>query len=126
MPVPPQSVVVEVRGLRVRARIGVSEEELESERELLIDIEAVREDAGAVRSDRIEETLDYAAAATLAQQLACSEPHRTLERLAARVAEAVLAMEGCRRASVRVAKPRPPMEQEVDHVAVTVGVEAPR
>lgn len=116
-----ESVSIEVRGLRVEARIGVSDAELEAERPLVIDIDLVPGREGATSSDEIAETVDYGEAAALAERVAVGAPHRTLERLAAEIAEGVLAL-GCKRVGVRVAKPEPPMTrgQVVDQVAVTV------
>lgn len=113
-------VWIELRGLRVLARIGVSDAELEVERPLLIDIDLIPERAAATESDELADTVDYAAVAAIAERCATAAPHRTLERLAAEVADAILAEGGCSEVGVRVAKPEPPMEQRVDHVAVRV------
>jgi 7,8-dihydroneopterin aldolase/epimerase/oxygenase len=113
-------ILIELRALRVLARIGVSDEELELERPLLIDVEAVPRTSEATVTDRIEDTVDYVSFAATAERVATAAPYRTLERLAAAIAAELLAAGGCRRVTVRVAKPEPPMPQRVDHVAVTV------
>ncbi len=113
-------VWIELRGLRVSARIGITDAELEIERTLLIDLDVIPRDVGATSSDRIEETVDYSSLAAEAERLARAAPHRTLERLAAEIAEAILAGGQCEEVGVRVAKPEPPMSQSVDHVAVRV------
>ena len=113
-------VWIELRGLSVSARIGVSDAELEVERPLLIDIDLIPSSTRATETDAITDTVDYAAVAALAQRVTTAQPHRTLERLAARIADAVIAEVDCAEVGVRVAKPEPPMEQRVDHVAVRV------
>jgi dihydroneopterin aldolase len=111
---------IELRGLAVAARIGVGDEERESERPLLIDVELLLPVAEATESDRIEETVDYAAVAELAGSIATGAPHRTLERLAGKIADRLIALELVAEVEVRVAKPRPPMPAGVAEVAVRV------
>lgn len=111
---------IEIRGLRVEARIGVSDEELEVDRPLTIDLDLVPAACGATETDALADTLDYAAIGAIAERVATAAPHRTLERLAARIAGEILAAGGCEEVGVRVAKPNPPMSQSVDAVAVRV------
>jgi dihydroneopterin aldolase len=115
-----EDVWIELRGLRVQARIGVTDEELEVERPLLIDIDLIPFSCAATETDAIEDTVDYSQVAATAERLAREQPHRTLERLAARIAEELIAAGGCAEAGVRVAKPEPPMPQSVEAVAVRV------
>lgn len=109
-----------IRGLRVRARIGVSDAEREVERPLAIDLDLTPAHGKAGTTDELADTVDYAAAAALVEEIAAETPYRTLERLASRLADALLELPGCAVAEVRVAKPDPPMAQSVDHVAVRV------
>jgi dihydroneopterin aldolase len=118
--------VIELRGLRVAARIGVSDAELEVERPLLIDLDLHLHDAPATETDRIEDTVDYAQVAALATGIATGTPHRTLERLAGRIADRLIGVAGISEVEVRVAKPEPPMEQPADHVAVRLRRLTPR
>jgi len=113
-------VWIELRGLRVQARIGVTDAELEVERELVIDIDLIPVSCAATETDAIEDTVDYSKVAATAEDLAREQPHRTLERLAARIAEGLIAGGECAEVGVRVAKPSPPMPQSVDAVAVRV------
>jgi dihydroneopterin aldolase len=113
-------VWIELRALRVLARIGVTDAELKVDRPLLIDIDLIPGDAAATETDAIDDTVDYAVIAALAERIATAGPHRTLERLAASIAEQILAAGECAEVGVRVAKPEPPMPQQVGHVAVRV------
>lgn len=112
---------IEIRGLAVAARVGVTDRELETERALRIDIDLIPLRRGALDSDAIEDTVDYAAVAAIAERIATDGPHRTLERLASRIADAVLDQTGTAEVGVRVAKPDPPMAQTVAEVAVRLG-----
>ena len=111
---------IEVRALRLQARIGVTDLELEVERDLVIDITIETADNLATETDSIEDTVDYASVARVARELATKEPHRTLERLAAKIAEAVATRFETECVEVRCAKPSPPMEDRVAEVAVRV------
>jgi len=111
---------IELRGLRVDARVGVTDEELEADRKLVIDVDLIPSATGAAETDDLADTLDYSRVAELAERTATEAPHRTLERLAARIADAITADGGCEEVGVRVAKPEPPMEQRVDSVAVRI------
>jgi len=113
-------VWIELRGLRVQARIGVTDAELEIERPLLIDIDLIPFSSAATETDAIEDTVDYSEVAATAERLVRERPHRTLERLAAEIAEALIGGGEIAEAGVRVAKPEPPMPQSVDAVAVRV------
>ena len=115
-----ENVWIELRGLRVQARIGVSDEELEVDRPLLIDIDLIPTSCRATETDAIEDTVDYAAVGALAEGVATGSPYRTLERLAARIADEILAAGDCEEVGVRVAKPDPPMPQAIDAVAVRI------
>lgn len=115
----PREALISVRGLEVQARIGVTDAELEIKRPILIDITLSLEDCKATGTDAIDGTVDYAAAASLAAALARVRPHRTLERLAARIADELAARFDVG-AEVTVAKPGPPMEESAEFVAVTV------
>lgn len=116
--------MIEVRALRVMARIGVTDAELESERALTVGI-AIHSPANrATETDAIADTIDYSAVASLAAGICRAEPHRTLERLAARIAEGVLAAHPAAAVEVEVEKPDPPMDEGVEGVAVRLRLEA--
>lgn len=119
-------VTIRVRGLGVMARIGITDAELEVERPLRIAIAIDSAANGATVTDEIADTVDYAAVSALAAETARSQPHRTLERLAARIAEGVLESFDARAVEVEVEKPDPPMDETVAGVSVTLRLEAGR
>jgi dihydroneopterin aldolase len=113
-------VWIELRALRVLARIGVTDAELEVDRPLLIDVDLIPREVTATETDAIGDTVDYAEIAALVERIATAGSHRTLERLAASIAEEIIGGGACAEVGVRVAKPDPPMPQQIDHVAVRV------
>lgn len=116
-------VTIRVRALRVMARIGITEAELEVERPLCIDIAISSAANRATETDEIADTVDYAAVSDLAADLARSQSHRTLERLAARIAEGVVAEFETPAVEVTVEKPDPPMPETVSGVSVSIRAE---
>jgi dihydroneopterin aldolase len=114
------AVEIELRGLSVYTHHGVDDAEQRVGQRLLIDVLLEPADCGALRSDRIEETIDYSAVADLIAETATERSYRTLERLCAVVAERLIERFGARRASVRAAKPEPPIAHAIDLVAVEV------
>lgn len=110
---------IELRGLRVVGRVGVLDLERAQAQPLEIDLDLTVDLAAAGDSDDLADTVDYGAV--------CAEVHATvrehhvdlLERLTARVADAVLALDHRIAAvDVTVRKLRPP----VPHDLATSGV----
>ena len=118
----PHDCTIELRGLRVGARIGVTDAELAVERELRINLTIESAANRATDSDQIGETIDYAAVAAAVESLVRSAPHRTLERVATRIATAVLERFDAEAVEVKVTKPNPPMSSDLDRVAVRIRV----
>lgn len=111
---------IEIRGLKVATNHGVTEEEREAGQTLTIDISLIPVAHGAESTDRLEETVDYGAVATLAAGLAGAERNATLERVCARIADGVMERFACASVWVRAAKTEPPLDLDVDEVAVSV------
>lgn len=113
-----------IRDLRVTARIGVTEEERNEPRELVIDLELVTDFDAASRTDELSETVDYAAVAAAVSDLVASGEAKLLEHLADKVADRLLGFEGVTGVRVEIRKERPPMAQDVG--AAGVVIERPR
>lgn len=113
---------IELRGLRVLARVGVLPGEREQDQPLEIDLDLVVDLAAAGASDDLADTVDYGAVCG-AVQAAAQEHVDLLERLAEVVAEAVLAIdERVVAVDLAVRKLRPP----VPHDLATSGVRVVR
>ncbi len=110
--------VIELRGLRLSGRVGVGDAELEVERTIVVDLLLRPEYCGALVSDAIAETVDYARVAASASEVAAARPYRTIEHLAATIADALLARFALGELEIRLAKPDPPMPETVVDVAV--------
>ena len=118
---------IELRGLRVLGTHGVLDEERERAQPFEVDL-AVEADLGAAgASDALADTADYGALADVARRVVAEESHALMERIAARVAEEVLAADGRIAAvTVTVWKLRPPVPVDMDRAGVTIRRERER
>lgn len=105
---------IELRGLCVLARCGVLPYEQEQDQPIELDVDLIADLAPSGASDDLADTIDYGAVCGLVADVISAAPVALLERLAAVVAEAVLAFDG-RIAEVEVAarKLRPPVPQQL-------------
>ena len=113
-------VEVELRGLSIYTHHGVSDAEQEIGQRLEFDVSFDVPDCDAVLTDRIEDTVDYAAVCDIVALAATERSYRTLERLAQVVGERLMERYGCQSVRVRAAKPEPPLPIAVHEVAVEV------
>jgi FolB domain-containing protein len=114
------SDVIEVRGLRVSAIVGVLPEEREREQPLVVDIDFERPFRDAAASDDLLGTTNYAEVLALAQAVIVEGHFLLLETLAHRVAQAVLDFDSAIEwARVRAHKVRPPVPQDVVSLGVS-------
>ena len=113
------SDVIELRGLRVTAVVGVLAEERLRRQPLEIDLDLERDFTAAAAGDNLGATTNYAAVLERATAVAVAGQFQLLETLAVRVAEAVLALDPeITAVTVAVRKLRPPVPDDV----ATVGV----
>jgi dihydroneopterin aldolase len=112
------SVFVNVRGLRVRTRIGVTGDERAEPQHVLIDVSVELSAEAAASSDDLAQTVDYDALVTEVEAWAASGEWRLLERLAADICDLVLRRDNVRGVTVEVAKENPPVSQDVDSISV--------
>lgn len=112
--------LISIRDLRVETHIGVSKEERSRAQtvSLVIDMETDTSAAGA--SDDISDTVDYDKVSTQVADLVRSSELHLLETLAAKVADLVRQYEGVTGVTVEVTKERPPIDEDVGAVVVTI------
>jgi 7,8-dihydroneopterin aldolase/epimerase/oxygenase len=112
---------IELRGLRVLVRCGVLPFERAQDQPVEIDLDLDTDLAAAGASDDLADTVDYGAVCAVVEQAATAEAVALLERLAERIARAVLDFDG-RIASVTVTvrKLRPPVPQQLATSGVRV------
>jgi dihydroneopterin aldolase len=97
--------VIEIRGLRALAVIGVRDDERHGKQEVRVDLRLHVDAARPGASDRLEDAVDYDAVAQ--RVILCVErsSFHLLERLASEIARIVLQEFGVPRVEVRVEKP---------------------
>ncbi len=95
---------VRIKGLVCRAHVGVPAAERKKRQKILLDIELGLDLRRAGRSDRVEETVDYAAVAREVKELAEGGPFKLAETIAEAAAERVLALFKVDQVTVRVRK----------------------
>ena len=118
------AVTVEIAGLSLYTRHGVSEAERELGQRLLIDVSFELTDCDATVTDRIEDTVDYGEVCEQVALAAQERSYRTLERLCAAIAERLADRFGAESIRVKAAKPEPPIPLPVEEVSVEVWKES--
>lgn len=114
------SDVIAVRDLRVLTRIGWRDEERAQPREVRIDLELHTDTRRAGAGDDLADTVDYHAVVVDVADFVRGSETRLLEALAEKIAHRCLAHDGVEAVSVEVAKPHPPIEEDLEHVAVRI------
>jgi 7,8-dihydroneopterin aldolase/epimerase/oxygenase len=112
---------IELRGLRVLARVGVLPQEKASDQPLELDLDLVVDLSAAGASDALADTVDYGAVCDAAVAAVRAGHVELLERLAAAVVESVLAADA-RIAGVELAvrKLRPPVPHDLASSGVRI------
>ena len=114
------AVTVEIAGLSLYTRHGVSEAERELGQRLLIDVSFELSDCDATVTDRVEDTVDYAEACEQVALAAQERSYHTLERLCAAIAQRLADRFGAESIRVKATKPEPPIALPVEEVSVEV------
>jgi len=114
------AVTIEVTGLSLYTRHGVSEAERELGQRLVFDIAFELDECDATVTDRVEDTVDYGDVCEQVALAAQERSYRTLERLCAAVAERLAERYGAESIRVKAAKPEPPIPLPVEEVSVEV------
>jgi dihydroneopterin aldolase len=111
------SDLIRVRGLRIKARIGVTEEERAEPQTLTIDVELKVDARKAGRSDSLADTVDYSQVVERIERVVSAGETRLLERLAQRIVDEISVILGVEGVAVEVSK-KAPIPHEHDLVAV--------
>ena len=118
--VPEPAVTVEISGLSLYTRHGVSEAEQELGQRLVFDIAMELDDCDALVTDRVEDTVDYAEVCEQVALAAQERSYQTLERLCAAIADRLTDRYATESVRVKASKPEPPMPLLVEEVSVEV------
>jgi dihydroneopterin aldolase len=114
------AVAVEVTGLSLYTRHGVSDAERELGQRLVFDIAFELDECDATVTDRVEDTVDYGEVCEQVALAAQERQYRTLERLCTAVADRLIERFGAESVRVKATKPEPPIPLPVDEVSVEV------
>jgi dihydroneopterin aldolase len=112
--------VISIRGLRVQTRIGVTDEERVSPRDVTINVDLETNTRGAGASDDLADSIDYGEAASAVADLARAVEPRLLEHLAEQIAAHFSGVPGVERIIVEVVKDDPPIDEDIREVAVRI------
>jgi len=118
------AVTIEISGLSLYTRHGVSEAERELGQRLVFDVSFELDECDATVTDRIDDTIDYGKVCEQVALAAQERSYKTLERLCAAVADRLMDRFGAESVRVKAAKPEPPIALPVDEVSVEVWKEA--
>jgi dihydroneopterin aldolase len=114
------AVSIEVTGLSLYTHHGVGDAEREVGQRLVFDIAFELDECDATVTDRIEDTVNYAAVCEQVALGAQERSYRTLERLCAAVADRLIDRFGAESVRVKATKPEPPIPLPVEEVSVEV------
>lgn len=104
--------VIQLRGLRLACVCGAFPEEQGRRQPYEFDVDVVA-DLAATATDRLDDTIDYGRVLDRIEAVARNESFRLFERMAQRVAEAVLEDERIREVTLEIRKLRPPVPQDL-------------
>jgi FolB domain-containing protein len=109
-----------VKGLRLRTRVGVTEEERSSPQGVVVDLAVSTNLAPAGTSDDLADTIDYAALIASIAEVVEEGEAKLLETLAQRIAAKVEEIKDATGVTVEVSKEISPVEEKVDQVSVRI------
>jgi dihydroneopterin aldolase len=108
-----------MQGMAFFGRHGVFPAERELGARFSVDVVLEGDLRAAGRSDRLEDTIDYAKAYDAVREVVEGEPCHLLEAVAGRIADRLLLLPKVERATVRIHK-KPPLPGEFRSVAVEI------
>ena len=111
--------VIQLRGLRLGCICGALPEEQHRPQPYEFDIDVVA-DLAATATDELDDTIDYGSILARIEEVTSNESFQLFERMAQRVAEAVLADERIAEVMVEVRKLRPPVAQFLDSSGIRI------
>jgi 7,8-dihydroneopterin aldolase/epimerase/oxygenase len=114
------AVTIEISGLSLYTRHGVSDAERELGQRLVFDVVFELDECDATVTDRVEDTIDYGHVCEQIAFAAQERSYKTLERLCTAVADRMIDRFGAESVRVKAAKPEPPIALPVDEVSVEV------
>lgn len=111
---------IDLTGIEVYAKHGVLQREQEKAQVFRVDVSAHMDLSRPGETDDLADALDYSELALEVREVVGSVSNRLIEKVAADVAEAVLAHPQVTRAVVTIHKPNAPIDMAFDDVSVTI------
>ena len=105
--------VIQLRGLRLACICGALPEEQDRRQPYEFDIDIVADVSVATTTDRLADTIDYGAVVERIDAVTRDESFQLFERMAQRVAEAVLIDDRIAEVTVEIRKLRPPVPHDL-------------
>ena len=113
--------IIDIKGLVLFAKHGVAEEEARLGQSFVLDISLEVEINEAVKSDRLDSTVDYGEAVAVTESAFRSKRFYLIEAAASHVAGVLLAhFPKVKLVRITVRKPSAPVPAVIDYVAATV------
>lgn len=111
---------VTIRDLRVKARVGVTEDERARAQVLIINITIDADLSGAVQNDELSSTIDYSRVVEDVAEFVRSSETKLLETLGGGIVDRISKMKGVDGVTVEVLKESAPTSEEVGPVGVRI------
>ncbi|HHY37749.1 MAG TPA: dihydroneopterin aldolase [Clostridia bacterium] len=112
--------IIMIKGLTIWARHGVFPEENKYGQRFIVDLEAVTDATEVCLTDDISKGASYSYLFECANKVVGGEQHKTLQRIAHRVAEEVLKDERIKEVRVTIKKPFVPLGGILDYSGVSI------
>lgn len=109
-----------IRGLRVYGYHGVTRAEREQGQHFVVDVEASLDLREAGETDLLGRTTDYDSLVKDIHRIVSLERYTLLEAVAQRIADTALERPQIFSVTVRVAKPQPPIEADLEAIEVEI------
>ncbi|MFN2593960.1 MAG: dihydroneopterin aldolase [Actinomycetota bacterium] len=109
-----------IRGLKVEAHIGVTQQEKDELQALIVDVDIEADLRAAASSDDVADTIDYAEVVDEVSEIVRTSRFSLLERLGSEIADQMCRHPGVARVTVVLGKESPPVDEAVDAIQVQV------
>lgn len=114
--------VIQLRGLRLTCICGALPEEQERRQPYEFDVDIVAGPLAATVTDALDDTIDYGAVLARIEAVTATESFQLFERMATRVAEAILEDGRIDEVTIEVRKLRPPVPQDLGSSGIRLTV----
>ena len=112
--------LIELKGIKALGTIGVLPEEQERAQPFEVDVLLESDLSKPGQTDELTDTVNYAEIVEVVVNVITGENHQLLERVAQRLADETLRLQGVEAVTISIRKLRPPVPHLLDHSAVTI------